>query len=739
MLIDSGTQQTWFSHLRHELRTPVNAIIGYSEMLIEELEELAEEELIADLQKIHASGKQILILIDTFFDSSQLEASASNLDIVKFGETVRVEFRTPLNTVIGYCEMLLEDVANEEFRADLEKIHTASQSLLNSINDIVNLLRQQLQKTDAEEAKPLNIALESTNVDSAMVEEVASTIRSLEENNPTEQVTHQGTILVIDDNEANRELLSRRLEQEGYKVAKAVNGRQALQMIATEDYDLILLDIMMPEMNGYEMLKYLKAHEKWRHIPVIMISALDELDSVVKCIEMGAEDYLPKPFNPVLLRARIGACLEKKRLHDQKVLYLEQLAQANEELRCANQKLESELQIARQIQEMMLPKMSAIDKNRNHYDISACLQPARAVGGDLYDFFLLNGGERLCFVIGDVADKGVPAALFMARTITLVRTLADDSDTPFSILEKTNRELCRDNEQFLFVTLFCALLDIRTGQLSCASAGHEFPLLIAAGTKQVRFLKVETGPPLGIDEEAEFPLWRSQLVPGDLLLLYTDGVTEARSENGDSFSDQHLLEVLIQDTPSQPVKAIRTVQRALRGFVGKAEQWDDITLLSLQYQPSATLVREADNDIQSIITIDNKFVELEIVRQHLSELLRAQAIAPDIIEDVQLIAEEILTNIIKYGYKDGEAHPIKIDLCISNKRLSLTFEDAGKPFNPLDEIADPELDIDIENRPVGGLGIFLVKQLAEQLEYARRNGKNVLKVEKNLAALGKHQ
>jgi two-component system cell cycle response regulator len=134
-------------------------------------------------------------------------------------------------------------------------------------------------------------------------------------------------LLVVDDNEDNRYTLLQRLRRLRYtNVTTAVDGRQALEQLQARDFDLVLLDVMMPELNGYEVLERMRADERLRHVPVIMISAMDQVESVVRCIELGAEDYLPKPFDPVLLRARIGACLEKKRLRDQEIRYLQDVA-----------------------------------------------------------------------------------------------------------------------------------------------------------------------------------------------------------------------------------------------------------------------------------------------------------------------------------------------------------------------------------------------------------------------------
>ena len=224
------------SGLIHDLRTPLNVIIGYSEMLMEQAQERGQDDLVPDLQKTHAAGKQLLALInDNFYPdraSDRLEGVTAPAE----------EPPTPI------------------------------------------------------EQEP---AAEASAGDAAAGGPGSGTA--------------QGFLLVVDDIEANRDVLSQRLKRQGYVVATAKNGRQALEMLQADTFDLVLLDIMMPEMNGYEVLQHLKADKALCHIPVIMISALSELDAAVRCIEMGAEDYLPKPFNPTLLKARIGACMQRKR------------------------------------------------------------------------------------------------------------------------------------------------------------------------------------------------------------------------------------------------------------------------------------------------------------------------------------------------------------------------------------------------------------------------------------------
>ncbi len=229
------------------------------------------------------------------------------------------DLRTPLNQIIGYSEMLIEQAQDDGlpgFVPDLQKVHTAGQQLLALINDNFHPLRP----LDLPQAR---VAPASEVVESSK-REVAAILAEPVMGEPASGALRD-TLLVVDDIEANRDVLMRRLERQGYAVAAAENGRQALEMMAGAAFDLVLLDIMMPEMDGYEVLQRLKADEALRHIPVIMISALSELDSVVRCIELGADDYLCKPFDPPLLKARIGACLEKKHGRDREMRLFEQL------------------------------------------------------------------------------------------------------------------------------------------------------------------------------------------------------------------------------------------------------------------------------------------------------------------------------------------------------------------------------------------------------------------------------
>ncbi|PZO39833.1 MAG: serine/threonine protein phosphatase [Pseudanabaena frigida] len=439
--------------------------------------------------------------------------------------------------------------------------------------------------------------------------------------------------------------------------------------------------------------------------------------------EEMAKGNLDTVLPPVTSNDEVGRLTKSFRLmRDSLLIYIQDL----QETSAAKQKLESELSIAAQIQRTMLPRIS-LDVN-SPYDISAVLKPARIVGGDLYDFFLL-GSDRLCLIIGDVADKGFPSALQMARTITLIRTLTRACSTPSEILSIVNHELCIENEDCLFVTVFCGVLELNSGKFTYASGGHDAPILVR--DRQVQYLDLETMPPLGLYEDSVFEQHECTLVPNDLIVFYTDGITEAMNLDGEFFSDARLIELITSYPPTSPTRAVRTIQHFCQQFVGDAPQSDDITLLAMQYLPSNPFFQVA-NIMEWNLTLNSELTELEEVRQNLGKILHEADLTVELVENAQLIAEEILVNIIQYGYENHKDGHIDLKLEINETKLTMTFEDSGKPFNPLTEVTIPELSKDDEDRSHGGFGFFLVQELADRVDYIYLNGKNILTVSQTI-------
>jgi sigma-B regulation protein RsbU (phosphoserine phosphatase) len=340
-------------------------------------------------------------------------------------------------------------------------------------------------------------------------------------------------VLVVDDNEENRDVLSRRLVRDGHAVTVAENGAKALSLLENEPYDLVLLDIMMPEMNGYETLARIRADARWSDLPVIMISSVDEMDSVVRCIEMGAEDYLPKPFNPVLLRARVGAYLEKKRLRDERTAR-----------RKAEQKrLQWEIEMAARVQEKLLPERAPEVAG---LDLAGGCVPAGVIGGDYFDFLLLDDCH-LGLVMADVEGKGMPAALVMAALVASLRSQAQQYTGAVARLAKSlNLQMHAWTAASKFVTLFYGCLDLRHRQLHYVNAGHNIPLLVRGATRQVLAIPDLGGPVLGVLPDACYEEGTAELDRGDVLLACTDGIAEAFNSQNEEFGEERLTAAVLR-------------------------------------------------------------------------------------------------------------------------------------------------------------------------------------------------
>jgi sigma-B regulation protein RsbU (phosphoserine phosphatase) len=303
-----------------------------------------------------------------------------------------------------------------------------------------------------------------------------------------------------------------------------------------------------------------------------MISALDEVDSVIRCIELGAEDYLNKPFNPTLLRARVGASLEKKRLRD--------------EVRRNLERLEQELDAARTLQLGMVPTQFPEPTTERPIEIFAMMEPAREVGGDLYDFYEAENGT-LCFLVGDVSGKGVASALFMVRTKNLIRLVtrlmrgeSGAMPAPADIITMVNRDLCQDNAAMMFVTLFFGMLDPRTGDLQFTNAGHNPPYhLTADGVTPIIASK---GRPLGARSNSTYETGRLRLAPGETIYLYTDGITEAANTQDEFFTEERLEAALRDTAGGRPYDLVRAVVASVGLHVEGAPQSDDRTAMAIR-------------------------------------------------------------------------------------------------------------------------------------------------------------
>jgi sigma-B regulation protein RsbU (phosphoserine phosphatase) len=388
-----------------------------------------------------------------------------------------------------------------------------------------------------------------------------------------------------------------------------------------------------------------------------------------------------------------------------------------------------EMDIARQIQQSMLPVPPA-EPLDGRFLIAATLQPAREVGGDLYDFFLLDG-QRLVLAIADVADKGMPAALLMARVTGLLRAIGRGDTGPDEILRELDARLSQGNDMCMFVTMACAVLDGETGELRYASAGHERPLLRrASGATTV--LLPEGGPALGFGGGEGFPVWVGTLAPGDALVLCTDGVTEAFDAQGTAFGLERFRNV-VAETPTDALGELpgRLVAAIERFSAGGAPR-DDLALLALQYRPTAVTVDARGHEAWRF-SIASEPEALAPALRAIDGILQSRDVPADTIHDCVLVVEELLANVLMHAYGGERGHLCHVVLRLPAEEIQIRIEDTGPPFNPL-AAPEPDLEAPAADRPVGKLGLVLVRRLVDRWEYARDGATNVLTLHRSRPA-----
>src|SRR5436190_7768084 len=337
----------------------------------------------------------------------------------------------------------------------------------------------------------------------------------------------------------------------------------ALQIAARTPPDLVLLDIVMPGLDGYEVCRRLRQMPETAEVPIMFLSSLEEVQNKTRGFEAGANDYLTKPFEMLEVKARVRSLLKAKAYSDE-----------------VKEQIASELRVAREIQMGMLPRdFTGVEKA---YGVSfgAVLEPAREVGGDLYGV-CAAGPERLVVFLGDVSGKGIPASMFMVRAISLARLLAREIAEPERILARLNDELAADNPSGMFVTFLCAILEPQSRRLTLANAGHCRPVLLPAG-EAPRWAVRNLGTALGFEPGLEFERTELTLHEGDALVLYSDGVSEAFNPQDECYGDQRLLTdaggLSSQDAPGFTAGLLAKV----RAFAGGAPQSDDIAILAFK-------------------------------------------------------------------------------------------------------------------------------------------------------------
>ena len=380
------------------------------------------------------------------------------------------------------------------------------------------------------------------------------------------------------------------------------------------------------------------------------------------------------------------------------------------------QRIGAELNVATQIQADMLPRIFPAFPERNEFDLFASMHPAKEVGGDFYDFFLVDD-DHIALVMADVSGKGVPAALFMVIAKTLIKNQAQLGKSPAEILKNVNEQLCEGNEAELFVTVWLAIIEISTGRGVAANAGHEHPTIRRADGLY-ELVEYRHSPAVAAMEGIRFREHAFELRPGDRIFVYTDGVPEATDAHDVLFGNERMLAALNSDPEAAPEQLLRNVRAAIDAFVGDAPQFDDITMLGFSYFGCGKNVPE--------LTVEAKDENLAQVLSFVDEQLEALNCPMKTQMQIDVAVEEIFVNIAHYAYapETGKA-TIRFRTDTVTGGVEITFIDRGVPFDPLAK-PDPDVTLSAEERQIGGLGIYMVKKSMDEVRYECRNGQNVL-------------
>ena len=389
----------------------------------------------------------------------------------------------------------------------------------------------------------------------------------------------------------------------------------------------------------------------------------------------------------------------------------------------ANDRLENELKIANSIQMAMIPKIFPPYPERKDLDVYACMTPAKEVGGDLYDFYIRD--EKLYFCIGDVSGKGVPASLVMAVTRSMFRTVSAHEKSPQRIVTYMNDSMADMNENNMFVTFFTGVLDLTSGHLRYCNAGHNAPVVINADGGAVK-LKVVPNLPLGVMPGMIFREQETDMACNSGIFLYTDGLNEAENDGKALFGEERMMECLGGGGNLGAEALIKAMMGRVEAFTGDNEQSDDLTMLCIRY------LNDPDPETgERHLILHNDIQQIPQLASFVEAIAEEKKIDQSMAMNLNLALEEAVTNVILYAYPEGSDGLVDIEAILRRESLEFIISDSGIPFDPV-SVPDADISLGLDDRPVGGLGIHLVKSLMDSVKYERRDGKNILSMTKKI-------
>jgi sigma-B regulation protein RsbU (phosphoserine phosphatase) len=507
-------------------------------------------------------------------------------------------------------------------------------------------------------------------------------------------------VLLVDDAKANLDILVEGLKGD-HRLSVAMTGETALQLAARTPPDLVLLDIVMPGMDGYEVCRRLRRMPETADVPIMFLSSLEEVQNKTRGFEAGANDYLTKPFEMLEVKARVRSLLKAKAYSD-----------------AVKEQIATELRVARDIQMGMLPHDFTSFEKAYGVSFGAVLEPAREVGGDLYGVCAASP-DRLVMFLGDVSGKGIPASMFMVRAISLARLLAREIAEPERILERLNDELSAENPSGMFVTFLCAVFEPTTGRLTLANAGHCRPVLLSAN-EPPRWAVNRLGTALGFEAGLEFERIELTLNPGDVLILYSDGVSEAFNPQEECYGNDRLLAGMHGLATRSAETITARLLDNVRAFADSAPQSDDLAILTMKV------------DTGRAVNLTLHATPEEVMRgvEALREFAAAQRVAEKATFGLALALEECASNIVNHALNRDPRKTFQAAFERTDDSFIIELRDDGPEFDQT--AASPARRSAEDDDVPGGWGIALVRRNIDDILYRREAGRNTLRLTKRL-------
>ena len=516
-------------------------------------------------------------------------------------------------------------------------------------------------------------------------------------------------LLLVDDAKPNLDILVEGLKGE-HKLSLALSGEMALEVAARTPPDLVLLDIVMPGLDGYEVCRRMRQMPETAEVPIIFLSSLEDVQNKSRGFEAGANDYVTKPFDLLEVKARVRALLKAKAYSD-----------------AVKEQLAADLRIAREIQMGMIPRDFSALERQFGVELAGALEPAREVGGDLYSAFD-SGAGRLVICVGDVSGKGIPASLFMVRASSLARLLARESAEPDRILARLNDELSTDNPSGMFVTMLCAVYDPASGRLVMANAGHNRPVLLREGEAPCWAVS-RLGTALGFEPGLGFERTELMMRAGDTLVLYTDGVNEAFNPADECYGNERLLRDLAPFGAQAATAVTAGLLRQVRSFAAGARQSDDIAILVLR--PGACAAAAAQPAQALTMTLQARPEEVMRAVGQLQAFGREHHVDERVLFGLAVALEECCSNIVSHACAAQPHEQLQVRVERNAEGLAIELRDRGPAFDPTGVASADGADGELDGS--GGWGIQLVRHYTDEIGYERVGDENILRLAKRLA------